>query len=369
MRERLVYLADAETLPNAGTFVKNIDVVDPITGIDIIIEATTGATSCTDHEIHDDVDKVEVVDGGDVLHSLTMIEEQALNCFEWGRFPWFDFDEGAAKTVREGCKVMFGRSYRDGEIHLNPKNFKNPQLRVTYSLDVSATVGFATGSGKITAIAHVLEDVKGPYRGFLMAKEHYSYSDTASAHEYVDLPVDYPYRLLMLKALKTTYGFEEILDRIKLHADREKFVKVDQRARDLFIMNTNEFDPLVQLKTLLSTDQGTALMDIYYAKDVTVHGNVAKLIGLAELVDAEKITLGVLKGTSGTTKVTAAAAAAVRCTFEGYQPHACCVIPMGDLMEPDEWWDVTKYGTVTLDLLSAAVGSAANAVVIQQLRK
>lgn len=369
MRERLVYLADAETLPNAGTFIKNIDITDPITALDIIISATTGATSCTDHEIHDDVDKVEVVDGADVLHSLTMIEEQALNCFEHDRFPWFDFDEGAAKTVREGCKVMFGRTYRDQEIYLNPKNFKNPQLRVTYSLDISATVGFATGTGTITVIAHVLEEPKGPYRGFLMSKEHYNYTGVASAHEYVDLPVDYPYRMLMLKSLLTTYGWEELVDRIKLHADREKFVKLEMRGRDLFMMNTNEFDPLVQLKTLYTANLGTALMDLYYPTEISGFPDVTKVITNPCVKNAEKITINNLSGTVGDTKLAAAATGAVKVSFEGYQPHSCVAIPMGDLMEPDEWWDVTKYGTVTLDVLLTSAGTPANAVVLQQLRK
>jgi len=368
MKERLVYLASSESVSDSGTFIKNIDVVDPITCIDLFFSATTGATSCVDHEIHDDISKIEVIDGGDVLHSVTMIEEQALNCFEKGRFPWFDFDEGASKSVKEGCHIMFGRGNRDQEINFRPTNFKNPQLRVTYSLTISATAGFATGTGAITAIAHVLEDVSGGHKGFLMTKEHYSYSTTASAHEYIDMPVDLPYRLVMIKALLSTYGWEELISNVKLHADREKFVKFDISGTDLFALNFDQFDPLVQLKTLLTADQGTALMDLYYPKEVAGHANEAKVLGIVEAVDADKVTVGVLKGTSGTTKVTAAGTKAVRVTYEGYQPHGCVVIPMGDLHDPEEWWDVSQYGTVTLDILASSTGSAAAAVVIQQLR-
>lgn len=368
MKERLVYLANEETIPNSGVFIKNIDIVDRITQIDLIFEATTGATSCVDHEIHDDISKIEVVDGGDVLHSLTMIESQAVNCFERNRFPWFDFDEGASKTVREACHIMFGRGPRDQEINFNPPAFKNPQLKITHALTVSATAGFATGSGKITAIAHVLEDVAAAHKGFLLTKEHYMYTATASAHEYIDCPVDYPYRMIAIKSLLTTYGWEELVDNVKLHADREKFIKLDMKGRHIFAQNFDMFDPLVQLKTLLTADQGTALMDLYYPKDVAVHGNTAKVIGLAENINSEKVTVGVLKGTSGTTKVTAAGTKALRCSYEGFQPHSCVVIPMGDLNEPDEWWDVTKHGTVTLDLLATSAGTPANALVIQQLR-
>lgn len=368
MKERLVYIADAEAVSDSGTFIKPIDIVDPITQMDLIIGATTGATSCVDHEIHDDISKIEVIDGGDVLHSLTMIEEQALNCFERGQFPWFSFNEGAAKANEEGCHIMFGRGPRDEEINLVPTAYKNPQLRITHAFTVSATAGFATGTGDITVIAHVLEDVAAAHRGFLMSKEHYSYSTTASAHEYIDMPVDYPYRILMLKALLTTYGWEELIDNVKLHADREKFVKMDISGKHLFAQNFDMFDPLVQIKTVYGDDQNTALMDLYYNRQVSAVGPAAKTIGIVEAVDSEKITLGVLKGTSGTTKVTKAGAKSVPVSYEGFQPHSCAVVPMGDLMEPDEYWDVGQFGTVTLDITATSTGSAAAAIVVQQLR-
>jgi hypothetical protein len=367
--ERLVYLAKDETIPDSGTFIKNIDIVDAITQLDIIIKATTGATSCVDHELHDDITKIEVVDGGDVLHSLSMIEEQALNCYEKGRFPLFNFDEGASKTVYEGCHIMFGRHTRDREFCLDPKKFKNPQLRITHSLTISGTAGFVSGTGTITVIAHVLEGQDVVPRGFLLSKEHYNYSTQASAHEYIDMPTDYPYRMLMIKALLSTYGWEELIANIKLHADRGKFVKVDISGTHLFYQGFDIWDPFVQLKTLLTADQGTALMDLYYALDVTAHANTAKTIGLAENVDSDKVTLGVLKGTSGTTKVTAAGTKAVRVTYEGYQPHSCVAIPMGALQEPNEWWDVRNHSSVELDVLATSTGTASAAVVLQQLRE
>jgi hypothetical protein len=368
MRERLVYLADEETIPNSGTFIKNIDVIDPITAIDLIFEAQTGATSCVDHEIHDDVSKIEVVDGADVLHSLSMQEEMALNCYETGKFPWFEFSERPGQTVRQGCTIFFGRGYRDQEIYLNPKNFRNPQLRINYSLTISATAGFATGTGKITAIAHVLEDVKGTYKGFLMSKEHYSYTASASSHEYIDLPTDYKYRGILLRALRSTYGWDAQIDRIKLHADREKFVKLDARGRHLFQQAVDRFGTFVQKKTLHSADADTALLDLYNILQVSAFSTTADQIAQYEDVSGEQVTLGLYNWLGASNVGKQSSAQPVTVSAEGYQPMSCLYLPMGDMDDPEEYWDVTKYGSVVLDILTTSSGSGSMNVVIQQLR-
>lgn len=367
MRERLVYLALDESIPDSGMFVKNIDIVDPITQIDILIKNQTGATSCLDHEIHDDISRIEVIDGGDVLHALTMIEEQALNCFERGQFPWFDFDEGAAKTVREGCHIMFGRSARDEEINFRPTAYKNPQLRITHDFTISATVGFETNKAEITVVAHVLEDVAAAHKGFLMTKEHYSYTTVTTAHEYVDMPVDYTYRLIMLKHLLTTKRQVEILDNIKLHCDREKFVKMSMDCGDIIRTNFDQWTGFNQKKHLFSENEGTALLDIYNILDQDIEALLADQIAGIEAIAGEQITHSLIDFTAVATPAWQATETDVLVSLEGLEPHACLCLLMGDLQQPEDWFDVSVYGTVTLDILSL-LADAAGAVVIQQLR-
>jgi len=368
MRERLVYLAYQETIPDSGLWVKNIDVVDAITQIDLIFEATTGSTSCTDHEIHDDVSKIEVVSGGDVLFSLPMQEAMALNCFEKGKFPLFDFDEGASKTVKEGVSICFGRHARDQELYLDPKAFRNLQLRVSYGLTLSTTAGFTSGSGKVTAIAHVIEGPKGPHRGFLTAKLVKTYTGAASSHEYTDMPVDYPYRLLLLKALRSTYEWQEQIDTVKLHADREKFVKFEMSGADLAMLNEKIFPTLVQRKTLLEADDGSALLDLYKVLQASVFTTEDDHIAVLEGVDAEKLSVGLYDLTTPGTPAFQSTAKAVVAAIEGYQPFSCVAMPMGDLDDPDDWWEVGEYGAVTLDILTTSAGTGAMSIVLQQLR-
>lgn len=369
MKTRRVYIAQRENIPDAGTFVKPLDIDEPITALEIIFEATTGATSCVDHEIHDDVSKIEVVDGSDVLHSVSMIEEQGLNCYEKGQFPWFEFSENPGVACYEGAHIHFGRTVGDEEVYLRPSDFRNAQLRITYALVISATVGFATGTGYITVIAHVLSEVAGTHKGFLMTKQHYAYTGGGAAHEYIDMPTDYPYRLVMVKALRTLYGFEDQVDMLKLHADREKFVRLNISGNDLFYINYLDFPKFVQKKHLWIADDGTALLDIYIPRDWGILTLADDHIPVIEGINNEQVSVGLYNMAAPATPALQTTEQDIAYSVTGSQPHSCCLISMGDLFQIEDWWDVTRHKVITFDILGHAAGTGANSVVIQQLRK
>ena len=368
MRERIVYLADAESIPAAGVFVKAVDIVDPVSCLDVIIAATTGGTSCLDHEIHDDISKIEVVDGGDVHHSLTMIEEQALNCYERGQFPYFDGYETAAAEFVEGCHIMFGRSPRDEEVNYRPTAYKNPQLRITHALTISATAGFATTTGAITVKAHVLEEVAAAHRGFLMTKEHYNYVTTGNAHEYIDMPVDYTYRLILLKALLTTKRFQDMISTVKLHADRAKFVKLELKATDIVRENFDQWSGFNQRKLLFGADDNTALLDLYDYLQASIFTTEDDHVATIEAITGEQVSHSLIDFSVPGTPALQVTEKNVKVMLEGVQPHACVCLPMGDLQQIEDWWNIGTHNKIELDILATGTPSAATAVVIQQLR-
>lgn len=368
MRERLVYLADTEAIPNAGVFIKNIDLVDPITAIDLIFEATTGATSCDDHEIHDDITRIEVVDGGDVLHSVTMLEEMALNCYERGQFPWFTQTEMPGIETDEACHIMFGRTPRDEEINLDPKKFLNPQLRITYALTISATAGFATGTGYITAKAHVLEEAPTAARGFFLTKEHYNWQEVANQWEYIDMPCDFPYRLILLKALLTTNMWEALVNHVILHGDRKKFVKIDLDGIDIIRQNFDQWTLFWQKKIIRRADDAAALLDLYHNINRDVEPGADDHITTIEAVAAEQVQIGLYNMAVPGTPALQTAPQANIVTLGGLEPHSCACMLMGDLHQIEDWWDVTVHKSIELAVQATAVGGDAAAVVIQQLR-
>ena len=87
MKTRDIYLARVETLPDSGLKYIKLDVSHPISQLVIEIEATTGSTSCTDHEIHDDITSIEVIDGSDVLFSLNGKQALGIAALTHGKLP------------------------------------------------------------------------------------------------------------------------------------------------------------------------------------------------------------------------------------------------------------------------------------------
>ncbi|MHC4397646.1 MAG: hypothetical protein ACYS1A_18540, partial [Planctomycetota bacterium] len=171
LKTRLRVLKDEASINDSDTITLDINITKPISAFTILYEATNGATSCVDHELHDDVSKIEVVDGTDVKTSLSMIEMQALNFFETGKLPFQQLTEAAAGVQKEMAIIHFGRFLNDPDYYIDPTKFDNLQLQLVHALTVSATAGFATGTGKYTVIAHIMEDGYGPALGYMMAKE------------------------------------------------------------------------------------------------------------------------------------------------------------------------------------------------------
>jgi hypothetical protein len=182
------------------------------------------------------------------------------------------------------------------------------------------------------------------------------------------MPVDYTYRLVMLKMLLTTKQFVDLVDNVKLHADREKFVKLNMDGGDLVRHNFSTFPLFSQAKTLLASDADARELDLYNIRDVSVNVQQDLDIINVEGLAGEQLTLQLLALTTTPTIAKDTTDRAILATIAGMEPHGCVCLPMGDLQQPEDWWDVTQYGRVELDILATSTGSAAAAVVIQQLR-
>src|SRR6185437_13972157 len=114
-----------------------------------------GATSNTVGRLNGMVSKLVVDDGSNVLHSLSMREEQAKNFFDYGKLPYQSLTQAGGGVVTEECVIDFRRDVEDTNFYLDTSRFNNPKLHLTHSLTISATAGFATGTGKLSVIALV----------------------------------------------------------------------------------------------------------------------------------------------------------------------------------------------------------------------
>lgn len=366
MKTRKHYFKREATIADSDSVQIPINVNDMISAISVEYQATNGATSCIDHELHDDVSKIELVDGSTVLWSLSLAQARALNFFETKLLPHELCSEGAAGAQEESCVIYFGRFLFDPEYYFNPKLYNNPMLVLTHALSISATAGFATGTGKITVIGELMEEGFSGYKGFLSARERLSYTSTTSGDKDIELPRDGRYRMLLLKALITTYTPQEVLTRHRLSIDGDKYIPFDLYTEDIKDMNISRFGLVKQKKELLSADDGTALLDIYDIDDCTIRTTADDHLASIEAIDAEQIQNGLYDLTTPGTPALQTTAKVCFVTAYGSAPYAIYAVPFGDLYDQNDWLDSEKYGDVRLFSTQAVAGACS--VILQQLR-
>jgi len=366
MKTRDVYLARDETLPDSGLKYVKLDVSHPISQLVIEIEVQNGATSCLDHEIHDDITSIEVIDGSNVLFSLSGKQCVGMYALTNGKFSPQVLTEVGGATQKETFIVPFGRFLFDPEYALDPKKFTNPQLAISYSFTISATAGFATGTAKLTVVARCMEEGYGPLKGFLMTKAHYPFTAVANQEYSIDLPRDYPYRLLAVQALLDDNGISDCLDRLELSINNDAWIPYKLYADELKYFQREWFGIVRQQKTVKRADDSAFHTDIFEPEEVTLRTTADFHVVSVEGVDANKVTpqLLVLDATPSIAKESTAQTCV--CNTEGFMVSGLVGLPFGDLNNPEDWLPAQKQDAIKLKFKALAAFSGD--VIIQQLR-
>jgi len=361
------YFERETTVADAATKIIDLNVKDPISYITVEYEATTGATSCKEHEIHDDIESIEIMDGSDVICSLDMQQWRALNFYENKKLPHAVLNENPGVVQEERCVMQFGRFKDDMEFYLDPTKFSNPQIRLKHSLDISATAGYATGTGKITVMGRLIEEGAQPYQGYLMAKEVVPITVSASGIEVINMPRDFPYRALLIQARYTLLRPDEVISRLKLSCDADREIPFDMYMEDLMDMNEQRFGLAEQMKDIWTKDSDTCLTDIYDIRKAYLYSVIDKHLGAVEALDAEKVTIGLYTLSTPTAPAAITSEIACKIAVEGIAPHGIVCVPFGDMNDADSWFDPRLYGDVELKLTKATTTGAVS-VMLQQLR-
>jgi hypothetical protein len=367
MPPRITYIEKSRVLDDSGTLTIPLNINEPISQIELHWAADNGATNNQANYLHDLVSSCELVDGSEVLWSLPMVKGQALNFFEMGKLPLMNMTEWADDGNREAVWMNFGRHRMDRELALIPSRFKNPQLKVAWDLTkvrACGADGYDTGSGRLTVLAHVLPEAAGA-RGWLMPKEVYSFTSASSGDEPVDLPLDYPYRLLTVRSIESAKDFRENISNLKLSIDQDKLIPFDLETfrlqelnRDWFglAMEGIKFDrahgdvPVIHINELdtiqLMSDEAAAVPYVGYAWSSMFGLNLLDIAGGgAHSGDSE-----------------------IRYFGWGYTPHNTVAWPFGDMDDIASWFDPTPYRSVRLKLTQIESGAAVS-VCLQQYRR
>lgn len=306
--------------------------------------------------------KIELVDGSDVLFSLEGREAAGVDWYH-NKIMRMNRNMLLETNFWEGYVGMnFGRKLWDTELAFVPKNFRNPQLKITLDLDAAMT---GDTPDRITVLGALFDEKAISPVGFLMHKVIKNYSQGASSHEYTDLPTDYPIRKLFIRC--QVHGAEPntLISNIKLSEDNDKKVVFDDGIENI-INALREDSPMIV------EEWWTNILNVQRYMMVTpTQWDIATGTQWREAPVA--VVAGFYDGDGGRLKTIAASGGELnwQLRVSGWLPHGMIEIPFGDQMEIDDWYDVTKLGSLRADILSSSSGlsqASTVQVILQQLR-
>lgn len=361
MLYRLATILDRENHTADKTKIIDLTLADPVSQFIIIYEPLSSTGGAPQGHPALCIEKIELVDGSDVLFSLSGVECQAADWYHRLQEPaniMLYLNGNASEMI---YNLNFGRFLLDPLFAFDPRKFTNPQLKITINLNAG---GIDSTSGYLTVLAHIFDEKAVTPEGFLMHKELKDYALASASHEYTDLPIDYPYRKMFARIQKYGTGTELCFDTIKLSEDNDKKVPLNHTISEI-------------LKTIVGGSRpyrewiigwGTTTPTNFYCTPAYWPAFAAAQ-WRASVADCQ---IAIYSGDGGRfSEDQGAAGPNWQAVVEGWCPHGVVEIPFGLQDEPEDWYDVTKIGSLRLDILSASGMSSSDScqIFLQQLRK
>lgn len=363
MDKRIATISAPEDLGASGTKVIDIFLQDVISRITMVWQCTNVTVSVMLDVVVACITKIELVDGSDVLFSLSGAEAQALNFFDRKIMPHNNISLTVGEFFRSEISIDFGRFLYDTELAFDPKKFVNPQLRITWDEDACNT---SVVVNSFQVYAFVMGQASITPSGFLSAKEYFQYAMEASSNKYIDLPIDMTIRQIILRGLSTDHSPSTLFNSLKISEDNDKKVVLDIKANDYVrvmktlyprISEVCTYDAVVTAKTIYATVSEDIEINVNY--DATAFVTAQSKFAVATKTGA-KIAL------SASVDI-----AALTGLISGIHPHNCIPIPFGDQQIMSDWYDLTGVGSLRARLLSSSDADSGDTtyIVTQQVRK
>lgn len=357
MNTRETDILAEKTISADGTETIDLDIADIISRLDITYRYTA-ATHTMSAPAYKCLSKIEIVDGSDVLFSLEGGQAQALNIYDRGVPTMSHGQHVNSLTEFQTYGIDFGRWLWDEVLAFDATKFSNPQLKVTIDMDAGSA---GVTSGYLRVRGNLFDEKKVTPTGFLMSKEHYSYTPASSgAYEYVELPQDYTIKRMMVQPYLTDYEPWYVISEVKLDENNEGKIPFDVEVED-YVRRRKGVDPAVEEALDV---RGVTGGYTFYTTPTSYYANVSLPVAqnvTAYLDGVPRAGKLVIKSSSGTCNITG--------TVRGELPNHCINFPFGDQNAIGDWYDTTKLSKARLRLKSSSGYSGSDvAVVLQQYR-
>jgi len=356
MDTRVATILASEDLGEAGTKIIDINLKDIISRIVIKFRAINGSDGISAHPAAN-LSKIEVVDGSDVLFSLSGHQAQAVNFFDRGKVPFSGIFTWSGAGCEVFCGIDFGRFLHDPILALDPNKFRNPQLKITFDENVCNT---DCTENYCEVLANIFDEKVPTPTGFFMTKDIYSYIIATSGYEYIDLPTDHVMQQIFVKCLLAGYDFTGEIDEFRLSEDNDKRVPLDITSG---ILSNQVFEEYGFVEEHAKLAAGAGVITFYGMPNTNAHA-LGSAEGAAELLSVWSNG----GGSYGSQNTGATMRARVKTI--GILPHG--VIPLLPKPGPEiaDWYDVAKLGSLKLRIKDGATAAdtATGEVIIKQYR-
>jgi len=314
------------------------------------------------------VTKNEIVDCSEVLASLNQMELEALHFYKVGVMPAIFPSEWASGAQRHNAMLLFGRYLWDPEFAFDPAVFRNPQLKITLNkaaIRAASATGFATGDNiKVSVIAKVMENMGSRPSRYLMPKQIVSWTSGTSGEKRLELPIDFPYRLMLLRAYVEGSDTNECITDLKLTCDTDKYVMLNRKLQQIDAEALGLFGTgRVKHDFLRATG---AIARTIFNKEASVHlalwsNAIGRMIGISNTWSSQ-VTIGMFSDAT-TGDATARNLSGIE---TGHAPHAITPLPFGLMSKEDSWFNPKEYGKIEAVVTEAVAATCS--VLLEQVR-
>ena len=357
MNYRTALILPLKSLGTSGTETIDINVSDPISALRFEGIYTNGSSGAQLTPVPDIFSKVELVDGSDVLFSLDGTQLVAMHFYEGHPFIYVDASAVDSDTINFNMQYNFGRFLRDPLLAWDPKKYRNPQLKVTWNV---ATANAAATAVSLEVSAELFDEKIVSPTGFLRTTQFHSYAPGNSTHEYIDLPTDLVIRKLYLQTKYYGAAATTQLTSVKLSEDNDKKIPFEMTDTNWCNLCAEVWGMLIQN----FWGYGGSANDPVFCAPCKYETGVFTNCSGANAISIQGSTGGKW------TLTTSTATDLCHGILSGFLPYWVYCYPFGNSNEPADWYDVTKVGSLRLDVLSGSGSSGATInTLLQQLRK
>lgn len=336
MNYRQATLLATKQITTAATEPISLAGLDAISRIYAVIELINNGNNPTNHPLAA-MKKIEIVDGSDVIASMSGYGAQAMSYYDTGKMPHNELNYEDNGYARVTVPINFGRRLWDPELALDPSKFKNLQLRIPHDYSLG---GCSPDDAFIRVFADVFDEMTPTPVGYLQSQEIFSYTPATSSKEYIELPVDNDIRKIVIMNVNDNEEPDVQFESIMIDEAKGKHVLVDCLTMDLIRRSCEVYDRFTEY---LSGHLAATTDDEFWlsaCKDIQVGG----LCDLNDAILTFTWTGGRARTFYGSAATYFGAIVSGRC------PHGSVPILFGEQMDPNDWWKVSESGEARIRL-------------------